>query len=232
MSAFRKNVDMFIEESGMTLHQVSKKANIPYSTLNSFLYSYQKDCKLSTAVKLAKAFGVSVDELVGCGTLLDEEIFSIETARNLSERSRYLICWLIEYEERMNTLGERRRTVNVMNVDIRHGIDWYPSYNFENVDISHLPNPLKPRVFVGIKMPNNSYMPTYAPGDILLIANDRPAGESEHVVVIFYGKIYIGKRVVEDGVAKLYSIRDVKFRAYESELDSVIGYVVDVIFAK
>ena len=47
----------------ITIKDISEESSIPFSTLNTFLYGNSKDIKLSTAVKLAKALNVSIDEL-------------------------------------------------------------------------------------------------------------------------------------------------------------------------
>ena len=69
IAAFRKNLFMYSDEKDITLKESAENADIPFSTLNSFLYGSSKDIKLSTAVKLAHALDVSIDELVGADTL-------------------------------------------------------------------------------------------------------------------------------------------------------------------
>ena len=64
MSAFRQNMFMYIDEKDITIKDISEESDVPFSTLNTFLYGNSKDIKLSTAVKLAKALNVSIDELL------------------------------------------------------------------------------------------------------------------------------------------------------------------------
>ena len=52
ISAFRKNLFMYIEEKDITIKDISEASGVPFSTLNTFLYGDSKDAKLSTAVKL------------------------------------------------------------------------------------------------------------------------------------------------------------------------------------
>ena len=66
---FRKNIDMLMVEHDYTIKETAEIADISYDTLKTFLYDKEaKDCRLSTAVKLARAFNISIDELVGAGT--------------------------------------------------------------------------------------------------------------------------------------------------------------------
>lgn len=77
-----------------------------------------------------------------------------------------------------------------------------------------------------------NYMPHYSPYDILLIANDRNPTFKEHVIILYYGKIFITTRSerIENGekIIEYTGIRDKNFVVRENETDDVIGYVVDV----
>lgn len=57
-------------ESNMTIRYLARKANLPEDTIKAILYHRVKDVKLLTAVKLADAFGCSLDELAGRSAFL------------------------------------------------------------------------------------------------------------------------------------------------------------------
>ena len=65
VDSFRKNIFTLMDAYDCTLKELSEKADMPYETLKSFLYGDSKDCKLSTAVKISRAFNLSIDEIVG-----------------------------------------------------------------------------------------------------------------------------------------------------------------------
>lgn len=228
MNAFRKNLDMYVDDHEITIREIAEESEIPFSTLNSFLYGNHRDCKLSTAVKLARALHVSIDELVGCETLSQDERKALSCARNLSDRTRYLIQWFIDFQSNCVERENRSKIVNVMIPQLKEGQGLYITNQFEILDISHCSLDIRSKVFVGLKILCDYYMPIYTPFDTLLIANDRPARPTENCVVVFYGKISIAKRVVENGIVKYMGIRDGRFRAKEDELDSIIGYVAAV----
>ena len=91
MKSFRKNVDMYISEKDITLREVAEIADMPFDTLKNFLYKDSADCKLSTAVKLARAFNVSIDELIGAETINEVSRKSIAICRNLPDNETHLI---------------------------------------------------------------------------------------------------------------------------------------------
>lgn len=226
MSAFRKNMFMYIEEKDITIKEISEEADVPFSTLNTLLYGNSKDIKLSTAVKLAKALNVSIDELIGAETINEVSRESISICRNLPDNAVYLIRWYIRYIDSLNKKNEpHRRYVSVMELDCNHNGNLKITTNYRHIDITDIGEEYRSKVFFGITMPCEHYMPTYSPYDILLIANDRNAKINENVLIRTDGNLFIAKRKVEKGLVKYYSIRDGKFRLNEDDVDEVIGYI-------
>ena len=226
MSAFRKNMFMYIEEKDITIKEISEEADVPFSTLNTFLYGDSKDIKLSTAVKLAKSLNVSVDELIGAETINEVSRESISICRNLPDNAVYLIRWYIRYIDSLNKKNEpHRRYVSVMELECNHNGNLKMTTNYRHIDITDIGEEYRSKVFFGITMPCDNYMPIYSPYDILLIANDREPYCNENSLLRIDGQLRIAKRRVENGLAKYYSIRDGKFRINENDVDEVIGYI-------
>ena len=230
MSAFRKNLFMYVDEKDITIKEISETADIPFSTLNSFLYGKTNDVKLSTAVKLAKALKISIDELVGAETISDVSRESIAICRNLPDNALYLIRWYIRYIDSLNKKNEpNKRYVSIMELECNHNGNLKITTNYRHIDITEIGEEYRSKVFFGITIPCDHYMPTYSPYDILLIANDRDAKENENVLIRTDGNLFLAKRKIENGIAKYYSIRDGKFRLDEDNVDEVIGYIAHVI---
>ena len=230
MSAFRKNLFMYVDEKDITIKEISETADIPFSTLNSFLYGNTNDVKLSTAVKLAKALKISIDELVGAETISDVSRESIAICRNLPDNAVYLIRWYIRYIDSLNKKNEpHRRYVSIMELECNHNGNLKITTKYRHIDITDIGEEYRSKVFFGITMPCEHYMPIYSPYDILLIANDRNAKINENALIRIDGNLFLAKRKVENGSAKYYSIRDGKFRINEDDVDDVVGYIVGVL---
>lgn len=230
MSSFRKNVDMYVSQKDITLREIAEEADMSFDTLKNFLYKDSADCKLSTAVKLAKALNVSIDELVGTDTLdiLTKESLSI--CRNLPENDLLLVRWFIRCLADLNSQNEpNKRYVKVMLPEEDNDGNCKLVSKFENLEITNLKEPLRSKIFIGFKIISDYYMPYYFPNDIILIANDRPAKLNEHILVRAGDYIFIVKRVSENGIGKLFSIRDGKYRIDEKDVDEVVGYVTNVL---
>lgn len=232
MNSLRKNIDLYASQKDITIRAIAEEADISLNTLNSILYGNVKDCKLSTIISLARAFHISIDELVGCETISSAARDSIQITRNLPEHSQYLIHWFIKHQEIQMQHPNRRHLLNVMHPNLLSNGNLKMSSKYSLIDISEIPLSIRPKVFVGMKLKCDHYMPIYSPYDILLIANDRDPHLSENCVILVCDCLFIAKRKVEtingQEVVRYYSIRDQKPRLYEDEVEELIGYIAGV----
>lgn len=229
MDAFRYNVGVLRNYYGWSVRVLAEKSNLSVDTLNNFLKGTSKDCNLVTAIRLADAFNISIDELVGAGTLSENSRNSLDLCRRLSERDLYLVRWYIKYMKSLAKKDEGHgKGVSVMKISCNHNGNLKITTDYVRVDVSGLSEEYRYKVFFGIAMPCEHYMPTYSPFDILLIANDREP-ISENSLIRINGNLCIAKRKIEDGIVKYYSVRDGKYRFGEEEVDEHIGYIAKVI---
>lgn len=229
MTAFRKNIFAYIEGKETTLNQIAEEADIPYSTLKTFLYSDSKDCNLSTAVKLARAFGVSIDRLIGAETI-DLDILDFGLAyKELSKPTQARMRWYISDEKYTHSVYKDQVFVKVSQPICNGNGNLKRTYDYERIDISHLGEEYTHKIFLGIRIPCDHLLPHYAEGEILLLANDRDAMKNEHTVLRINDNIIITKRIVENGKVGYYGIRDNICHSDEAEHFLVIGYVAKVI---
>lgn len=233
MSSLRQNLQIFLGEKGMSMAELSEAAGISVETLKTILYGKSEDCKLSTVIALAKALNISIDELTGAGTLPEVVKESIQITRNLPDTHVYFIRWAIRFHERM--LSEKKITckaINVMTPEYTKNGNIRLSNNFNLYDIGDLEEYIRYKVFMGIVVPCDNYMPVLAKGDILLLANDRSPLQEDMVVVVTDGFAKVVNRREEkiDGkkIAKYYSIWSGQLIGEESDIEEIIGYVAKV----
>lgn len=231
MDSLWHNLNTIMDYAQITTQELSDASGVPIGTINSILYGKKRsDSNLSTILKLSRALGISIDELVGCNTLSTGERTALAKCRNLSERSRYLIDWFISFQyDRVRIEKEtHKRIITIMIPEFIGGTDLYPTMEFDTLDISDYPANIKSKVFLGIKLQTDVYMPTYTPYDILLLANDRPPRDSEKVVIKYRDKLYIARKIQLDDQAAFLSIRDGYFKIKETEIDSYMGYIAAI----
>lgn len=232
IDTFRRNIDILMATYDYTIKETAEIADLSYDTFKTFLYDKEaKDCRLSTAVKLARAFHLSIDELVGAGTIEPRCMENMKVYRTLPEGSKHLIDWHIANQKFLHEKHSGAKVVSVMlpicacngNLKMTHD---YEEFRLETVD-----DELSHKIFLGLKIPCLHYLPHYTEGDILLLANDRDAMKGENTVIEINGNLLITNRVVENGVVNYYGLRDKKFRGTESDQVDVIGYVAKIIRA-
>lgn len=235
--AFHKNLDMLIEASGVTVRELADVTGIPFSTLSNILYGNSKDIKASTAVLLAKYFGISVDELLGCGTIHPLTQESLSYFRTLDEANLYTIRYLIRNLHHMQHMTDsRQKYINVFKPVCSHG-HLLQTNVYEQVCIDSLSHDTKARVFMGLQMPCDHYMPFFSPYDILLIASDRDAKNGEICVILYFQRLFIVKKHIYTNDAgeravEYLGIIDPQFKVQESEIDNKLGYLVEVFRTK
>lgn len=234
MTSFRKNLQMYVDHKSISLAAIAEAADISQDTLKTLLYGKAADCKLSTAVALSRALGVSIDELVGAGTIPPVVCESIRITRGLPERLVYFIRWAIRYHEKqLNSKKITPKAINVMTADCSNNGNLLMTNNFDLCDFEGLESFVSYKVFMGLKIPCDNYMPVLSRNDVLLLANDRNPLQNEMVVVVTegYAKIVRRKEEIISGkkLARYYSIRNDSFLADESDIEEIIGYVVKII---
>lgn len=230
LRTFKENVFMYLSQKELTLQELAEKSDISIDTLRSLLYKTPKDTRISVVIKLAKALKVSIDELIGANTLDKQTKESIAMCRNLPDNDLHLVRWFVRYLDKLNkNLEPNKRYVSVMEVDISNDGDLKLTSNYQKIDITELKEPEKSKIFFGVHLNCDNYMPNYSPDDVILIASNRPPKFNEHVLLRVGKCLYIAKQKIEGGRTKYFSIRDNKYWIDEENIDELIGYIVTTI---
>lgn len=230
MSAFRRNLYKYIDDKEITINDISERADVPFQTFISFLYGKSNQLRLDSVVKLARALDISVDELIGAGTVPEITRESLAMCRDLPDNDLYLVRWYIRHLHNLNSRTEpNKRFLSVMNVVCNGNGNLKMTTDYSRMDITDLDPEIKGKVFFGINMPCDHYMPKYSPYDILLIANDRPPRRNEHALIQMNGILHLSKRIIDRDRVMYYSIRDGKYRVDESDIEELVGYVAGTV---
>lgn len=229
MESFAYNIRLMKKNKGLSLDKLSESCEISFDTLKNLTSGKMTDCKLSTAIKISKVFGISIDELVGCGTVNELANESMKMFRKLPKNEQNVIRWEIRTLNRIHSeLPKGKILVSIMTPKCIHG-NLEISKEWEHVDISDLPEDVKPKIQMGFRVPCVHYMPIYDNGDILLIAIDRKPANGEHCVVKIGKNLYITRCQRVGGELKFMSIINNKVKACEADVDELVGYVAEVI---
>ena len=230
MESFAKNIKAMKKYNGFSAEKLSEISNISLDTVKNLVSGKATDCKLSTAIKLSKIFGISIDELVGCGTMREETVKRLDIIRKLPRHEYKVLMFYIDRLGRSNIedCGDLPKEMNVMHPLCLNGtLKW--SEEWERVNISKLDNDVRAKSFMAIKVPCSHYMPVYGNGDILLLSMDRQPLNGEHCVIESNDCMYIVRCTRSNGKSVFNSIINDKLKACSAGTNRIIGYVSAVI---
>lgn len=230
MHSLVENIQTLRIHHGWSVRVLSEKADMSFDTLQNFLKGKAKDCNLSTVVKISKAFGVSMDELVGAGTIEEETKRVIAMGRRLNEHHRYVIRMFAKHQYLLH--GEAPagcKQISVLMPDCQHG-HLKSTQLTEAVKIDHLQPSVKSEVCLGLKIPCDHYEPHYLQDEILLLGAHREGQNGERCVISKDGYLYICKKRITfvNGIKTIdyMSVINGKLLFNFNEIDDRVGYVI------
>ena len=231
MSSLRDNVGLLRTEKKWSVRVLAEKANISEDTLNTFLKGTSKDCNLSTVVKLARAFGVTIDELVGAGTMSDGTRECVSRCRVMPQHFVNLARSYIRHIYKLFEKTDSKEPRLVMLPECRRGHLQTTNVTTE-IDISHLQKGTISRIAHGLRIPCDHYEPYFLKDEIILLAVDRDGQDGEICVISHDGEYYIvrKKMYIENAQKKwkymsLFTEKEFLKEEIEDKLGYVVGYL-------
>lgn len=229
----RATIQKRCRASKMSIQDLAFECDIAQDTLRDYYYEKIKTCRLSSAIKIAKFFNTTIEEMTGV-TAVNPEIDSV--VRNMESMPQYMqhyVQWVTNQLIYMNEVKEPKAKMIPVHQGICQDGNFVMGKDLEPLDISGHEADVRAKVFMGINIPCEHFMPRYSPYDTLLIANDRRAEYNEVILAESHGYLWLLVRkeeVIINGVkeASFYSLRDHRFIKTESEMDNIIGYVAGI----
>lgn len=228
MRSFRANLDRFIAEKDITYANLSEKAGIAMSTLKTLMASNGKDCNLSTAIKLSKALGITIDELVGAGTMSDGTRECVARCRVMPQHFVNLARSYIRHIYNLFSKTTSKEPRLVMLPECRSGHLQTTNITTE-IDVSHLQPTTISRIAHGLRIPCDHYEPYYFKDEIILLGVDRDGEDGEVCLISHNGEYYIVRKkriITPDGrkIWKYFSLFTEK-EFLKEDVDK-LGYVI------
>ena len=232
MKSFRKNLDRFIAEKDITYSNLSEEAGISFSTLKTLMSSTGKDCNLSTAIKLAKALGITVDELVGAGTMSEGTRECVSKCRRLPTHFVNLARSYIRHIFKLFLKTASKEPRLVMLPECRNGHLQTTNVTTE-IDVSHLEKSIQSRIAHCLRVPCDHYEPYFMKDEIILLAVDRDGQNDEICVISHGGEYYIvrKKSFFDNGIKRWKYISlftEVEF--LKEDIEDKLGYVIGFLY--
>lgn len=192
MHSLVENIQLLRTEYGWSVRVLAEKADMSIDTLQNILKGKAKDCNLSTVIRLAKAFEISLDELVGSNTLRADAKEALGMIRGLDPHVQKVI---FSYARRQAELHSNKtpgeKDITVICPICENGRLMRGSLIDEKISLKNVPSELQGCIDFGMKIPCDHYDPYFLKGEIILLAFEREGQNNEPCVVSVDGNYYI-----------------------------------------
>ena len=218
------NVKKLKKEKGLTNESLSERSGISLGTLNKLLSGATDDAKLSTLLALRRALGVSMDEMLGLGTMpmLDKELG--QKYAELDRTGRETVDFIINKEyDRVKREREAKpyslenpqvRRIKLFNTAASAGTGTYLS-DSDSSEISVYSNPITDAADFAVRVSGDSMMAKYHDGDILLAEQTTRVDEGEFGIFSLNGEAFFKKFGGDRLISLNPEYADIPIRAYD-----------------
>lgn len=228
ITVLSERIRQLMAEKKWSIQRLADIAGLPEETVRNIYYARTPDPKISTIMKLGKAFAISVNCLMGeCQHTMEERVL-LQNYRMCGKHGKDIIESIARYEAK--TMKELRENPNEHSVpliipqgEIRQG------FVYETCDTKEIMTSVQ-EAYIGIQITTNDLAPMFCKNDILLFENRFPRN-GEKATFYYDKKIYIRKFVEENGQYKLQCLHKYDKDIILKRMDEVdyIGTCVDVL---
>lgn len=196
----RERFITLLAEKNWSLEYFSEISGVPFETAKNIKLGKTTNPRLETLEKMAEAFNISINCMIGKCSHTPEERALLRHYRSCGQHGKSIIQFIAKYEatsakEDRDSLNKHKIPCLVPSGDIRKGIIYDTC---ETVEIETSVQ----EAFVGIKMNNNDLAPAYCKDDIILFENRFPSN-GEYAAFYKTDRAYIRKFTEEDGKYRL-----------------------------
>lgn len=210
MHSFIENIQLLRMHKGWSVRELSEKADMSFDTLQNLLKGKARDCNLTTVVKLARAFGISMDELVGAVTIKDEPRKAISMIRTLDPHVQKVIISYAKHQAALHqNQNKSAKQISVVCPKCVNGKLKRISLQDKVISLEKLSKDMQDKIDFGIQIPCEHYEPYFLEGEIVLLAYDREGEHGEMCVISSNGNFYVCKKYIE----KIDGKKEVSYRA-------------------
>ena len=224
----RERLKDLMLQKNWTLQQLAEISDLPIETVRNVYYGKTVDPKISTVMKLANAFDISVNCLMGQCPHTSKERTILQHYRSCGPHGKSLIEFIAKYEA--GAVKNERNAVDKHKIPclIPHG-DTSKGIVYETCGTTEVSTAVQ-EAFIAIQLTNNGFAPVYCKGDILLFENRFPS-HGERAAFFQNGRAYIREYLEENKGYRLRCLHNKGEDILLKRMDEIeyIGTCVGVI---
>ncbi len=181
-------------EKGWSLQQLAEISDLPLETVRNIYYGKTPDPKISTVLKLANSFNLTVNCLMGQCSHTPQERAILINYRNCGKHGKAIIELISKYEASAMKKEREKEEKHMIPCIIPHGTVSH-GIIYDMCETVEIETDVK-NAYIAIRMISNDLAPTYCKGDILLFENRFPM-HGEKAAFYVGDRIYIRKYLEE-----------------------------------
>lgn len=215
-------------EKGWSLQYLADISDLPLETVRNIYYGKTPDPKVSTVMKLAKSFNLTVNCLMGQCSHTPQERAILINYRKCGNHGKAIIEQIAKYEANA-MINDREATGNHKIPCIIPQGSVCKGIVYDMCETVEIETSVK-EAYIAIRMISNDLAPTYCKGDILLFENRFP--EPGEKAAFYTGdRVYIRKYLEEDKQYRLKCLHSQDTDIILKRMDEIdyIGTCIDVV---
>lgn len=215
-------------EKGWSLQQLAEISDLPLETVRNIYYGKTPDPKISTVMKLANSFNLTVNCLMGQCSHTPQERAILINYRSCGKHGKYIIEHIAKYEAGAIRSEREKENIHIIPCIIPHGVVSH-GVIYDLCETVEIETPVK-EAYMAIRMVSNDLAPTYCKGDILLFGNRFPA--SGEKAAFYQGdRIFIRKFIEEDNHYRLQCLHKQDTDMILNRMDEIdyIGTCIGIV---
>lgn len=206
-------------EKGWTKEMLAEKCDLPLETIRNIWYGRTPDPKASTVMRIAEAFNIGVNCLMGKCQHTTEERTLLRHYRACGAHGKAYILQAAKYEALTAKIDRE--------IPERHMIKCFiPAHEafrgilLDECTKKEIPVSL-PEAYAALQLTDNNFVPIFCKGDVLLFENRFP-NHGEYGLFLIDKKIFL-RKFLEEGEKKyrLQSLHDRKFDVTYTDLREI-----------
>ena len=181
----REQFVTLLAQRGWSLEQFSEVSGVPFETAKNIKLGKTTNPRLDTVVKMANAFDISINCLIGAQNYSKDETSLLEHYQTCGKHGKSIIQLIAKYEATIakterDAADKHKIPCLIPHNDLAKGII-YDACETTEVETT------VDSAFVGIFINSNVFSPKYCKGDVILLENRFPDNGE-------YGAFYQGER--------------------------------------
>ena len=223
-----ERVRQLTHEKGWSLQHLADISDLPLETVRNIYYGKTPDPKVSTVMKLAKSFNMTVNCLMGQCSHTPQERAILINYRKCGNHGKSIIELIAKYEASAMKNDRETKDKHMIPCIIPQG-SMCKGIVYDMCETVEIETTVK-EAYIAIRMISNDLAPTYCKGDTLLFENRFPE-VGEKAAFYIGDRVYIRKYLEEDHQYRLKCLHSQDTDIILKRMDEVdyIGTCIDVV---